>query len=124
VTEDREVIAARGRRAQELLDDELLKAAFEELEASYVRMWRTTSVDNVTGREKLFSPSTWSARSAITSPAWRQTASYPRPNSRPWPTSPSAGSCSAFSKIFLKRDSATMRVDETRPQRCWPDRVR
>jgi hypothetical protein len=54
VTEDREVTAARGRRAQELLDDELLKAAFEELEASYVRMWRTTSVDNVTGREKLF----------------------------------------------------------------------
>lgn len=54
MAEDREVTAARGRRAQELLDDDLLKSAFEDLEKAYVAAWRDTSVDNVTGREKLF----------------------------------------------------------------------
>ncbi|WP_315731646.1 MULTISPECIES: hypothetical protein [unclassified Bradyrhizobium] len=54
MSEDREVTAARGRRAQELLDDDLLKDAFKALEEGYVSAWRTTAVDNVTGREKLF----------------------------------------------------------------------
>jgi hypothetical protein len=54
VTEDREITAARGRRAQELLDDDILKGAFEELERNYVEVWRATHIDNVTGREKLF----------------------------------------------------------------------
>src|SRR5690242_14572617 len=47
-------MATRGGRAEELLDNELLAEAFTALEASYVSAWRATSVDDVTGREKLF----------------------------------------------------------------------
>lgn len=54
MTEDREVTTARGRRALELLDDELIKTAFEELERSYIAAWRSTGIENVAGREKLF----------------------------------------------------------------------
>ena len=54
MTEDREVTANRGRRAQELLDHDLLKDAFKALEDSYVEAWRTTSATDTLGREKLF----------------------------------------------------------------------
>lgn len=54
MAEDREITSARGRQAQDLLDNELLKDAFKTLEESYIATWRSTSVDNVTGREKLF----------------------------------------------------------------------
>lgn len=54
MTEDREVTAARGRRAQDLLDDDLIKDAFAELERAYMDAWRTTKVDDANGREKLF----------------------------------------------------------------------
>jgi hypothetical protein len=47
-------MAARGGRAKELLDNELLMEAFETLEASYVAAWRATAIDDMTGREKLF----------------------------------------------------------------------
>ena len=46
--------AARATRAQELLDDELLSEAFSTLEDSYVPAWRTTAIDDMAAREKLF----------------------------------------------------------------------
>ena len=46
--------AARATRAQELLDDELLSDAFSALEDSYVSAWRTTAIDDMAAREKLF----------------------------------------------------------------------
>jgi hypothetical protein len=47
-------IATQGARAEELLENELLAAAFTVLEGSYISAWRATGVDDVTGREKLF----------------------------------------------------------------------
>lgn len=46
--------ATRGARAEELLDNELLTEAFTALETSYVSTWRTTAIDDLAGREKLF----------------------------------------------------------------------
>lgn len=46
--------AAKATRAQQLLDDELLTEAFKGLEDSYTLAWRSTLIDDVTGREKLF----------------------------------------------------------------------
>lgn len=46
--------AAKGARAQILLDNELLTEAFTGLEASYISAWRATKIEDVTGREKLF----------------------------------------------------------------------
>jgi len=46
--------AARGVRAEALLDDELLNEAFSTLEKSYIAAWRATTVDDAAGREKLF----------------------------------------------------------------------
>lgn len=54
MAEDREITAARGRRAAQLLDDDLIKGAFEQLEQSYSEAWKSTTIDNVAGREKLF----------------------------------------------------------------------
>jgi hypothetical protein len=54
MAEDREVTANRGRRAQELLDHDLLKDAFKALEDGYVEAWRTTAATDTVGREKLF----------------------------------------------------------------------
>jgi hypothetical protein len=48
------VDANRGRRAQGLLDDELLAGAFKGLEEAYTAAWRGTLIDDVSGREKLF----------------------------------------------------------------------
>jgi hypothetical protein len=45
---------AKAARAQELLDNEVLSEAFESLEKSYVAAWRTTTIDDTAGREKLF----------------------------------------------------------------------
>ncbi|MDB5611334.1 MAG: hypothetical protein JWP25_8234 [Bradyrhizobium sp.] len=44
----------RGRRAQALLDDELLAGAFKGLEDAYTAAWRNTTIDDVAAREKLF----------------------------------------------------------------------
>lgn len=46
--------AARGMRAQNLLDDELLAEAFKSLESSYTAAWRATKINQVGEREKLF----------------------------------------------------------------------
>lgn len=49
-----EKATARAVRADALLDDELLKEAFEKLEKNYIAAWRATTVDDTAGREKLF----------------------------------------------------------------------
>ncbi|HEX5509841.1 MAG TPA: hypothetical protein VFX37_15175 [Pseudolabrys sp.] len=46
--------AARGARAEALLRNELLTDAFATLEQAYIAKWRTTTVDDVAAREKLF----------------------------------------------------------------------
>jgi hypothetical protein len=44
----------KAAQAQRLLDDKMLKDAFEVLERAYIERWRATGIDDVTGREKLF----------------------------------------------------------------------
>lgn len=44
----------RASRAKQILDDELFIGAFQTLEAAYIDAWRSTAVDEVLGREKLF----------------------------------------------------------------------
>lgn len=46
--------AAKALLAQELLDNELLGEAFKTLEDSYASAWRSTTIDDARGREKLF----------------------------------------------------------------------
>lgn len=46
--------AARAVRARELLDNELLSETFMELEDSYAAAWRSTTIEDVGAREKLF----------------------------------------------------------------------
>lgn len=48
----RDTGAALG--AQSLLDNGQLKSAFAGLEEAYTAAWRSTRIDDVTGREKLF----------------------------------------------------------------------
>lgn len=45
---------AKAVRAQQLLDNDLLSEAFAELEKNYTAAWRATTIDDVSGREKLF----------------------------------------------------------------------
>lgn len=45
---------ARAARAQALLGNELLQEAFDGLEQSYTLAWRSTNIDDVSAREKLF----------------------------------------------------------------------
>jgi hypothetical protein len=44
----------RAVRAQALLDNDLLSEAFTGLEESYTTAWRSTAIDDVGAREKLF----------------------------------------------------------------------
>lgn len=44
----------KAAQAQRLLDDAMLKEAFESLERAYIERWRATGIEDVTGREKLF----------------------------------------------------------------------
>jgi len=46
--------AAKAVRAQNLLDNELLAEAFKGLEDAYIAKWRSTTIDDVSAREKLF----------------------------------------------------------------------
>lgn len=46
--------ASRGARAEALLNDELLKEAFETLEAGYMELWRTSPPLEAQSREKLY----------------------------------------------------------------------
>lgn len=44
----------KATRAQSLLDDEMLQEAFTSLESAYTAAWRATTIEDVSGREKLF----------------------------------------------------------------------
>lgn len=44
----------RALRAEKLIGDELMVEAFDVLESSYIAAWRATTIDDVSGREKLF----------------------------------------------------------------------
>ncbi len=46
--------SARGQRAQQLLDDELLKECFEELKKEYIDYWMATHVNDDAGRQRLW----------------------------------------------------------------------
>lgn len=46
--------SAKALQAQELLDNELLIEAFKALEEGYASAWRSTVIDDVHGREKLY----------------------------------------------------------------------
>lgn len=56
MTDDSHLAAASARalQVQELLDNELLPEAFKTLEDTYASAWRSTVIDDVQGREKLF----------------------------------------------------------------------
>ncbi len=45
---------ARALQAQSLIDNELLKEAFDNLEASYIEAWRNSNLQDQTAREILF----------------------------------------------------------------------
>jgi hypothetical protein len=45
---------SRATRAQKLVGDELLAEAFTALETAYIAAWRATTIEDVSGREKLF----------------------------------------------------------------------
>ena len=44
----------RAAQAQRLLDDKMLTEAFKGLEEAYTAAWRATTIDDISGREKLF----------------------------------------------------------------------
>lgn len=44
----------RAQEAQTLLENGMLTQAFNGLEESYTAAWRATTIDDVSGREKLF----------------------------------------------------------------------
>jgi hypothetical protein len=44
----------RASQAQRLLDDPMLAESFKGLEEAYTAAWRATTIDDVSGREKLF----------------------------------------------------------------------
>lgn len=50
----KEQIVERGRRAQALLDNELLRESVEKLKAYYLEQWAKSEAGDVTGRERLF----------------------------------------------------------------------
>lgn len=56
MTDEHKLLAATGRavRAQSLLENDLLAEAFKSLEESYTAAWRATTIDDLSGREKLF----------------------------------------------------------------------
>ena len=45
---------AKAIRVRDLLDNELLREAFDALEETYTAAWRTTGIEDVAAREKLF----------------------------------------------------------------------
>lgn len=44
----------RASRAERLQADDILTEAFKTLEDGYIAAWRATTIDDVSGREKLF----------------------------------------------------------------------
>ena len=49
-----DLAVGRAARAERLLADELLVEAFAALEDAYTAAWRSTTIDDASGREKLF----------------------------------------------------------------------
>lgn len=56
MTDDLALIKAteKAAQAQRLLSDEMLRGAFTGLEEAYTSAWRATTIEDVSGREKLF----------------------------------------------------------------------
>jgi hypothetical protein len=55
MTDDKlDAAVARGARAKELLESELLKAVFAQIEADYIEGWRRTSARDTDARERLW----------------------------------------------------------------------
>src|SRR5581483_9794144 len=56
MTDEHALIRANGKgtRAQQLLENELLVEAFKGLEDAYTKAWRSTTIEDVAAREKLF----------------------------------------------------------------------
>jgi len=48
------IIQHRGLRAEELLNNQLLKDAFAHLETEYLKAWKATKVRDTEAREKLW----------------------------------------------------------------------
>ena len=48
------IAAGRANQARDLLENELLAEAFKVLEDSYTLAWRSTHIDDMAAREKLF----------------------------------------------------------------------
>jgi hypothetical protein len=46
--------AAKGSRAQQLLDSDILNECFESLKKEYLDYWLMTHINDVNGRERLF----------------------------------------------------------------------
>jgi len=44
----------RAQQARSLLESEMLQESFKTLEEAYTAAWRATTIDDVSGREKLF----------------------------------------------------------------------
>lgn len=45
---------ARGRRAEQLLNDEMLKGAFATIKAEYLKGWESSGPRDTEGRERLW----------------------------------------------------------------------
>lgn len=56
MTDERDLQRAvnRAQEARTLLESPMLADAFKELEEGYAAAWRGTTIDDVSGREKLF----------------------------------------------------------------------
>lgn len=56
MVDEHKLIRDQGRAlgAQSLLDNDLLAEGFKGLEEAYTAAWRSTTIDDVAGREKLF----------------------------------------------------------------------
>lgn len=55
MTDDKlETAIARGARAKELLESELMRDIFRQIEADYVEGWRNTSARDTDARERLW----------------------------------------------------------------------
>jgi hypothetical protein len=51
---DKDTEIRRGEHAQRLLDDDVLKEAFANLESDYLNAWRASRYNDTDGRERLW----------------------------------------------------------------------
>ena len=54
MTDKTEQDIARGKRAEQLLNDDLLKEAFAQLRAEYIKGWEETGARDTDARERLW----------------------------------------------------------------------